>query len=174
MLKKLRGSLNSGRLVLIFAIIYVISQVIIAIILHPVGTSNVFSLQTSFSAEFMRDTLEAWRQSGVLAAYQTHFLLDFIHPAWYAIALMAGLASVFTRASIPDRWNFFLLFPLIAGVCDLIENISHVMFIGNADAITGAAVAISALAAWLKWILVVVSLVTVIAVLVGVRPKSTA
>lgn len=172
MLKKLREALKSGQIVLIFGIIYGISQVIIGIILFPVLT-EIGALQTSFSPEFVRDTLEAWRQSGELARYQQHFLVDFIHPVWYTIALTAGLANVFTMRSIPDRWNFFLLFPVIGGICDLIENISHQNFIGNPDSITGAAVAISAAAAWIKWILLIGSLITVLIVRYAMKPKDS-
>lgn len=162
-LHALRRTLGSTRLLLASAALFVASQVSIIAILQPLGPANVLRAQTTFSKETLLAIVEQWQRQGVLGSYHQHFLLDVIHPLWYALLLAALLARGLDRQGLPERWSTVLLLPFFAGALDLAENALHLLFLSDLGAVTQQLVTLSALAANLKWVSIVVSIALVLA-----------
>jgi|GEM_PF-488328 len=150
---RLRERIGKWKLVMIFGAIYIASQLIIAGILHPLGTLTVLELQTSFSPDTFVNIVQGWIDSDMLSRYWDHFYFDMIHPVWYGLFLCAGLSHYFNVNAIPNKFDFLLFLPFVAGACDAIENISHIRFLLDSESITPLAIAISALACNVKWVL---------------------
>ncbi|MCC6642656.1 MAG: hypothetical protein IT386_15960 [Deltaproteobacteria bacterium] len=157
-LATLRQKLCSTRVLAASAAVFVLSQVTIAVILRDVGSARVLRAQTTFSATTLRTIIEQWQREGVLSHYYAHFVPDFLHPVWYALLLGALLARGLDSRGLPDRWNTVLLLPFVAGALDLVENLLHLVFLCDLDRVSQPLVAVSALAANLKWALVAASI----------------
>jgi hypothetical protein len=162
MTENIRSKLGATRIVIIFGIIYFISQTIIGLILHDLNPWLFVKAQTTFSKDVYLALLNQWEQTGLMSNYWHHFYLDFFHPIWYAVFLSALMAKAMTLNELSGRHNWLLLLPFVAGLMDLVENCFHVIFISDVHAITLQKIFISALAANIKWGLAGISIVTVI------------
>lgn len=147
----LRKKADSWTLILIFGGIYLVSQPAINYLLRGVTLPAVLRLQISLSARVIAETLAQWRSSGLLAGYLSHYIFDFLHPVWYVLFLTTALAKLFNSLDISARFSFLLSFPFIAGLCDLLENIAHLLFIHYPNTIIPLTAAISGSASILKW-----------------------
>jgi hypothetical protein len=159
----LRKRLSSWRVISIVGAIYLVFQVVVATILHPLDALTVLKLQTSFSADVFVDIVQGWRDTGLIDAYGQHFYFDFILPILYSILMCAVLSKCFDANGIQNRYDTLLLLPFVAAGCDFIENVSHVVFLLNSDAITPTAVALSAFVCNMKWMLVLGFLIAITA-----------
>lgn len=172
---RLRGVLSSWTVVLVFGAIYVLSQATMYFILQPMGSAQVFRLQTTLSPETFSAILEQWREAGLLGRYGMHYYFDFVHPLWYAVFLSATLAVAFDANDVAAGWNAVLWLPFLAGALDLVENLVHVYYLIGGHPPTTLPVMIGGLAAIIKWTLAGVLTVTII-VLGGrslfVQPRS--
>ena len=152
-LHRLRQRLGRRQVVLGFGSAYLLSQIVLAILLHPLGSSRVLRLQTTLSATEFLDIVGMWQAQGLLPIYLRHYLLDFVHPLWYAVALSALLALVFDANRVPGQYNCLLLTPFVAGTLDLFENVCHLVFLSDLNHLPRAGVALSGFAGGLKWLL---------------------
>jgi hypothetical protein len=159
MLSRYRDRISSTGVITIFAFVYIISQIIIAIILHPLDSSLFLKAQTTFSRELYQELLQGWEKSGLMGHYRLHFYFDFIHPVWYSVLLSALIARGMNLNKISSRFNTLLLIPFISGLMDLTENCFHVFFISDHGTITDQNIFLSALASNTKWTLALGSLV---------------
>ena len=164
-LERLRELLAQKWLLALFGSIFLVSQVVIAIVLHPLGTHTMVGLQvTGFTAEIYRATFAAWEAAGTMPFYHAHFVFDNVHPVWYSIALSVCLALGLDAARLSDRWNIVILFPLVAGILDVIENglqqvfLSHPQYLTMIDPLP----AISTVASIGKWSLALPSIVLIV------------
>ncbi len=169
---RLRARLSAWPVILVAGTIYLASQLGIAWLLGEIEPATVLRLQTTLSPETFTKIVASLRESGLITSYWRHYLLDFVHPLCYALFLSACLARAFDANAVPARYDILLLIPFIAGGLDLVENLAHVLFLLQPEAIVAPLVALSGLAAIGKWLLVALSM-SVTAGLAGRRGFST-
>jgi len=128
------------------------------------GKTDLLTMQTSFSVEKMETILAEWAPAGV-AAYLRLMWADFFFPAAYALALASGitLLAVPRGKTADKKVLFFMLLPFIAGLCDMIENIFHLFLLQNPQNLPAVPTFISACFASVKWVLLFVSSLTLLA-----------
>lgn len=144
--------------------VYVVSQAVIAILVHPLGTRRMVALQlTGFSAAEYARTFAAWEAAGTMPFYHAHLVFDDVHWIWYAIALSSLLAFALKAARLSGRWNLVLLFPPLAGIQDGIENGLQHVFLSQPGypALIDPLPAISTAASTGKWILFIASFLSI-------------
>lgn len=144
---------DSNILIIIFGIIYFTSQLIIGSIIQPLGVGNVLALQITLSSDTFKEIAAGWIASGQIAIYYKHFYFDNFHPIWYSIFLSLLIARTFKMNGVSPSFNFIILTPFIAGICDLIENAMHLYFLKDLRRATPALVAFSGTATNTKWFL---------------------
>jgi hypothetical protein len=157
----LRQRLDSWRLIAVFGALYGVSQVLISLILRPVGIDKALALQLTTSASTFAHIVDDWRAAGLVPAYLRHFYLDFLHPVWYAVFLAACLAKALHASRASARLDILLVVPFVAAGLDLVENVFHIVLIRNEALITPALVAASGLASNTKWALAALSLAAI-------------
>ena len=172
-LDNLRQHLGRTWIIVLFGIIYLVSQITILIVLGPVEHA-MFTLQlTGFSAADYVSVFSTWEASGDMVRYRAHFILDDVHWVWYSVLFTALLSQLFERCRIPSGRNWFLLLPLASGLLDWYENrLQHVFLSSNDMAmIVDPLPLYSTLASDLKWLLVTIYVSTI--VVLAVRLKLT-
>ena len=157
---------DSNFLIAIFGILYFASQIKIASIVHPLGI-DMLRIQTTLSSETFKAIASGWIASGQINIYYQHFHYDNIHPLWYSIFLSLLIARTFKINGVNPKFNFIILTPFVAGICDLFENMMHLYFLADLNRATPALVALSGTATNTKWFLSL-SGVALVSVLVAV------
>ena len=160
--KTLRENLNSPALIIISGALYILSQALMFYILHPIGSGNVLKLQVCFSDELVRETIEAWKNEGILVNYQRHFIPDFLHPLWYGVFLASLMAWLFAKRGAAGYLDLFFIFPLSAALLDILENVCHLFFITDIKNVSPFLSDVSAAASTLKWAFSLASIVVII------------
>jgi hypothetical protein len=154
-LQSARGFLAHKGLLVLFGTIYLVSQVIIAILVDPLLPERMVGLQvTGFAASDYVATFATWQAEGTMPFYHAHLIFDDVHWIWYSVFLSVALAISLDAARLSDRWNFVLTFPVIAGVNDWFENGLQHVFLSRADyqTIIDPLPAISTTVSIIKWI----------------------
>ena len=157
---------DSTMLIVIFGTIYFVSQIIIGSIIQPLGVKNALALQTTMCSDKFKAIASGWIASGEIEIYYRHFYFDNFHPIWYSIFLSLLIARTFKINNVNSKYNFIILTPFIAGICDLIENMMHLYFLADLNRATPALVTLSGLATNTKWFLAALGVVTVIVMLI--------
>jgi hypothetical protein len=121
--------------------------------MHPLGIKDALTLQTTFSSDTFKAIASGWIASGQIGVYYEHFYFDNFHPVWYSIFLSLLIARTFKINDVSPKFNFIILTPFVAGICDLIENMMHLYFLSDLRRATPALVAISGTATNTKWLL---------------------
>jgi len=173
-LERMYKKMGVARTVVIFGLLFIISQLSIAMIISSLGPENMLTLQTTFSKEVFKDILEKWGSEGI-QTYKKHFYIDFFHPFIYGIFLssfFAFLTAGLRKKSLKLYLVVFLL-PLIAGLCDIIENTLHLILLSNIDNLSEIMIWISAAFCNLKWLLAFLS-TGIILFIILLRVKSGA
>lgn len=156
--RRWRSQWATARVLVALSAIYLFSQVVIVLILDPLGPLSFLRAQITFSRETYLSYLAGWEAAGLLSRYRAHFLLDCAHPFWYASALGTALAIGLNRQGCSERWNGLLWMPIAGGLCDLVENLFHISFVADPAGVSAPAVFCSALAANTKWALLGLSM----------------
>jgi hypothetical protein len=156
---------DSNLIIAIFGIVYFASQIKIASIVHPLGI-DMLRIQTTLSGDTFKEIASGWIASGQIGLYYKHFYFDKFHPVWYSIFLSLLIARAFKINNINPKFNFFILTPFIAGICDFFENMMHLYFLADLQRATPALVALSGLATNTKWFLAFLG-VAVVSILIG-------
>lgn len=170
-LSAFRRRTASGRCVVLSGVMYLVSQLVIGRILDPLGPLDVLRAQTTLDPSVVAAIFARWREQHLMDAYVRHYFLDFVHPALYALFLGSSLSLLLDRNRLSPAWNAILLLPIVAALCDLIENVSHVAFLVDGANLTPAWVAVSGLAAITKWLLAAGSLASI--ALLALRARTT-
>ncbi len=166
-LNKIRQKIGNWKIVIIFGILYIISQLIIVSILHNLDTKQVFELQTTFSSDTFHEIINSWKNNGILGFYKKHFIFDFPHPIWYSIFFGSFMSKLFHLNLVGEKYNYLILLPFIAGILDLLENILHVVIVlSDISNISKIAVLISGMATNLKWFFAFVSLFIIVVMII--------
>lgn len=168
MLAVLRARLDAWPLVALFGVIFVVSQAAIGVIVHPLG-ADMLVVQTTLSAEHVREIFARWEAAGMLDTYAAHYRFDNLHPLWYAMLLATALAKGLNANGVPPRYDAVLLVPFVAAACDVAENLFHLSFLADHANITPAHVLMGNTAALVKWLLVLGCVLAVSALTVRAR-----
>jgi hypothetical protein len=155
---------DSNILIAIFGILYFASQIKIASIVHPLGI-DMLRIQMTLSNDTFKEIASRWIASGQIGIYYQHFYFDNFHPIWYSVFLSLLIARTFKINGVSPSFNFIILTPFIAGICDLIENAMHLYFLSDLRRATPALVAFSGTATNTKWFLAL-SGVAIVSILV--------
>lgn len=155
-----RERFGTGRAVVFFLVVYLITQATIGSILHPLGALDFIRAQTTYAPETFLAYLSRWADQGLMERYRFHFWFDFVLPFWYAFLLGSMLSHGLNRNALSPRWNWVLPAPLVAGLMDLTENAFHLFFLADLSAVSRPLIALSATAAITKWALAAGSLLT--------------
>jgi hypothetical protein len=153
---------DSTILIVIFGTVYLISQMIIGSIIYPLGTLDALRLQTTMSSDTFKAIASGWIASGQIRLYYDHFRLDNLHPLWYSIFLSLVIARTFKINHMNPKFNFIILTPFVAAICDYFENMMHLYFLADLNRATPVWVACSGLATNIKWALAGLGVVTII------------
>lgn len=131
-------------------VLFIVSQINIAQIIKPLGWADFFYLQITFSDQLFLLQMQKWKESGLLIFFDKHFVFDFFHPLFYMLFFVLFIQWELLKL---DRVkNVLFLFPVIAGLSDLIENIFHYLFLQNFSFINETTVFISSLFSSIKWL----------------------
>jgi len=97
-----------------------------------------------------------------LEVFLAHFKLDYIYPFFYSLFLFGLLIKTKQKFSYT---------PLIAGICDWVENTCTLLVIKNST-LPSFIIVISGLMSWLKWSLILVSIFKIMNYfLAGAKPR---
>ena len=80
MLEIYRNKVGNTRMVLLSGLVYIVSQAIIASIIHELNPLLFLKAQITFSKEVYLSILQGWARDGLMLKYFYHFYLDFFHP----------------------------------------------------------------------------------------------
>jgi hypothetical protein len=154
-LAQLRVDLGETWILVLSGLAYAISQATILVIVRPLGSSLLRLQCLGFSAEETLHVFRHWQETGVLAAYQAHFLLDDPHWVWYALFFTSVLCRLFELRGIAHRHDWILLLPLASGLLDAFENRLQHLFLSVPDfsRVVDPLPLLSAVASNLKWAL---------------------
>ena len=157
-LPNLRRELGRTWLIAVFGVAYAISQVTIIVILGPIEDAMIKLQITGVSASDYRAVFSAWQESGAMAAYRAHFILDDVHWIWYAGLFTALLCWLFERKQVSHRHDWVLLLPLASGLLDWFENRLQHVFLSSSDfaTIVDPLPLFSTVASDVKWLFAVV------------------
>ncbi len=87
-----------------FGSVYVVAQLVIAILVHTLGTRRMVELQpTGFSAAEYARAFAAWEAAGTRPFYRAHLIFDDLHWIWYAIAPRSAVCTSRSRVSTDER-----------------------------------------------------------------------
>ncbi len=152
--------------VIVFTVVF---QGMEAQLLAAGGTAGVVALELAFTPARALGIIGAWPADGIAVA-QRALWLDFIYIVLYASGLAAACTLIARHG--PGRWAHWgrrlILFPLLAGILDVIENV-NLLIVLNRVASAGPAATltpftvVAALCAALKFALIAVTLLFVIA-----------
>jgi hypothetical protein len=154
-LSRLRVTLGQTWLIVLFGIAYLISQVTILVIVEPLGGQFAKLQCFGFSAETYFAVFRHWEETGVMAAYKAHFVLDNVHWIWYAAFFTFLLCRLFESNQLSHRLDWVLLLPLASGLFDWYENKLQNVFLGSPDfsTIVDPLPLLSTIASDIKWTL---------------------
>ncbi|MBN1648539.1 MAG: hypothetical protein JW874_10960 [Spirochaetales bacterium] len=163
-------------LVIVFFILFLVSQTIIGLIVRPLGSINVLKLQTVFSAPGFAAIIGAWEKSGLLKYYYIHFIPDFLHPIWYGLFLFfllrlefvcAGSSILTGMAGRRLKTGLLLLGPVAAGL-DIVENVLHLLFLHFRVLVAPFPVFAASLVSSLKWLCAFMALLAAAHILIRI------
>lgn len=93
------------------------------------GGPGIVAFEVEFTSENARETLREWGEDGRDSA-KLSLWLDYAFLVAYAAFFSLAVAAV-CEALGWQRWLFLATFPLIAAVCDAIENANLLLAIGQ-------------------------------------------
>lgn len=168
---RLRTAFNLPWLLCISGLVFLLSQTLLGLAFAPLGgPDTLLRIQLGFtSAEAYQAQFQAWDEAGLLGVYQAHFLLDALHPFWYAIFGTCALAVVFSWRGASAVWDRLLPLPMLSGLLDVMENSVQRVFLAEPLLITDGLARLSWLCSLGKWTLVMVYILAVLYWLLPLR-----
>jgi hypothetical protein len=124
-------------------------------VLAPGYKPGMLSLELAFTSERAMAMLTTWGDSGRRLFLQS-IVLDFFFPLAYG----SWLSGLLTQATANgSRAGFLPLLPLIAAVCDVLENLSQIVTVSHYPAFGLFSVTATAGFASVKFLLLLVSVI---------------
>ncbi len=160
-MENLMQKLSGGRISIVSAIVYTISQAIILVILHPLDIDPLI-FQTTFSKTVFLEILEKWGAPG-LEIFMRHYYVDFLHPFIYAILLSSTIAYLTTQLyeKPSHAQTVFFTLPFIAGACDVFENILQLIAISDPVNVSENVIVLVGTLSNTKWSLAGLSIIVI-------------
>jgi hypothetical protein len=93
------------------------------------GGPGILPFEVEFTSENARETLAEWGEDGRDSA-KLSLWIDYVFLIAYAAFFSLAVAAVCDALGW-RRWEFLVTFPLIAAVCDAIENANLLLTIGQ-------------------------------------------
>lgn len=132
MLKKILDKINAKLLkyTIIFALILFVTLTILFRVLAPNTNASPYGIidfELAFNMETIRTIFIAWDANPIIFEEQTLgvYLDSFLYIPSYVL-LIGGIILWFSRkysGKVNTIGHYFTLIPLIAGICDIVENI---------------------------------------------------
>lgn len=161
-METLMQKMSSGRILIVSAILYCISQTIIAVILHPLEMDPLI-FQITFSKSVFLEILEKWGPAG-LEIFKKHYYVDFVHPFIYATFLSSSIAYVTVQLyeKPASLHRVFFSLPIIAGILDLFENVFQLIAISDPAGVSEYLIICIGAVSNTKWSLAGISILIII------------
>ena len=155
-------------------ILMIISSFVVVMVMAMLTQTLVYDVYTdvtmpdtrfSYSINEIMDAFNALGQEGLYAWAQAH-MLDFVFPLTYMFALAFGI-NMELRNSYPDnvRAKLLVLFPLLGGIMDYVENILVLTQIASYPVLSEPVIVIASAITSLKWVFLGAGFVIVFALL---------
>ena len=155
-------------------IIMIISSFVVVMVMAMLTQTLVYDVYAdvtmpdtrfSYSIHEITDAFNTLGQEGLYAWAQAH-MLDFVFPLTYMFALAFGI-NMELRNSYPDnaRAKLLVLFPLLGGIMDYVENILVLTQIASYPILSEPVIIIASAITSLKWVLLGFGFVIVFALL---------
>lgn len=141
---------TSRKIKIAFGLCIVFQGLILSQLLQMTNPSDALTLQLSLFPATFQSIISQWSLSDY-QHYLNHYYFDFIYPLVYGYFLMLLLNN-----------RSLVIWPAVASICDVLENLGHVILILNLDSFSLTIWRMAAVAAWAKW-LILASLALVIA-----------
>jgi hypothetical protein len=115
----------------------------------------------------------SWEESGEMAFYRAHFILDDVHWIWYAGLFTTVLCRLFDRHGVGHKYDWVLLLPLGSGLLDWYENQLQHVFLSASDfaTIVDPLPLFSTVASDVKWLFSAIYILLTIVLAVGIFLK---
>jgi len=112
---------------------------------HAKGTSaTIWDLQFAGTADRFAEVIDTWVSvNGVEAitnAAKTIARLDYTFPVLYGVFFASALAYLWTSHDSTGWLRLLVLIPLMAGLCDMVENTLHLVLLADLPPIDTAAI----------------------------------
>lgn len=160
-------------LALFSGLLFIASQAHLMWILRELQP-NIMMLQLSFNPPQFWQIWQGWAEAGQ-AAFHRHLNWDFIHPLIYGLfgfSLSRYLQARTQSGFIRLRLNLLAYLLPIAGVCDIAENLCHQYAVGLVVGSPDWHIPLAASFASVKWFLIVVFFIQLIAVVRKLRQSA--
>ena len=163
----IRSLFGHGWLALMSGVVYVISQSMIASVLHPSGADPLLlQFQFTYNATGFAALLSSIT-ADQLAALQGHFAYDHIHPLWYGLLIVSLTAWLLKKNQLSARWDVLIWMGILPSVLDVIENTIHEPWFQGMAVPSDPLTAVAGVCATLKWSMA--ALYLLFAIVLGVR-----
>ncbi len=171
-LDQVRRWLANPMFVFFFGSVCFVSQLALYAIVKDIGAGEIIKLQLAgFKASYYLAVFADWKANGLMDNYAAHFLFDDIHWLWYTLFLTGLLSCLMEKCNTDNEFNFILLLPLAAGLCDAFENTMQHIFLmpENYPMLYDPLPMLSTFASLGKWLLILFVLVLVFVLMIRAR-----
>ena len=167
-LAKVRRLFSSPLFVIFWGVVFTASQLTLYFITKELGPDAIIKLQLAgFKASYYMTMFKEWENAGLMGFYNAHFIFDDFHWLWYALFLSGLIAFLMEKCKIVAEFNYLLVIPFIAGLCDLFENTMQHLFLSgdNYAMIIDPLPMLSTFASISKWLFSFLSIVLIVALI---------
>jgi len=149
--------LGSQPLLQLIMLVFLLSQGTIAFILGPVSHDLLgIQLLSMFDPNILRNTMARWSAEEKMR-FEKHFMVDFwFHPLVYSLMFVVWVTletSLTKRSPVP--YFLFIMVPIAAGLCDVMENSIHLTLLKTMPAGSDNFIRMGGFFATIKWALVI-------------------
>lgn len=144
-----------------FVVVMVMAFLTQTLVYDVYGDVTMPDTRFAYSINEMTEVFNKLGQEGLYVWAQAH-MLDFLFPLTYMLAMAFGM-NMELRKSFPDSANAkkLVLFPLLAGLTDYVENILVLTQIAAYPSFSEPVILIASAITSLKWILLGVGFVII-------------
>jgi hypothetical protein len=130
----------------------------------PEGTPGTIQLELAFSEDRFSSIVGQWSEAGTLQIQERNLWIDLLFPVAYAIFLSSLLAWLAIRSDAEPSLGFIILLalPFVAGLFDWLENALLLVLLRDPSSFSQPLIFFSSIAASVKWILILVSVLAIV------------
>ena len=105
-------------------------------------------------------------------SYFSFLWLDFGVIVFLGIILLIVIAILLNKLAVEDKWSLLFLLPIVRGIFDILENIFIMIILSNYPRRLNIVVNAASIMTQLKWVTMILSIVSIIALTVIVLIKA--